>query len=79
MDEWDVLMANRLKALECPADRRSEMPQDPKEIAQVLRFQKSLLHLMQKDSVEAPKPRGPVSVQVRQLNSWTRKVEAKAS
>ena len=78
--DWNRLFRKQLKRAVKPADRTTKMQQDPKEIAQVLRFQKSLLNLMQKDTAEETlKPRGPVSVQVRQLASWARKVNAKAS
>ncbi|GEM_PF-6046403 len=53
--------------------------QDPKEVAQVLRFQQSLMRLVTRGVEEQAKSKGPVAEQTRQLEVWVRKVRARTS
>jgi len=53
--------------------------QQPESLAQILRFQKSLMRLVTLGAEEQAKSKGAVAEQTRQLEVWARKVRAKAS
>jgi|WetSurMetagenome_2_1015567.scaffolds.fasta_scaffold1140411_2 hypothetical protein len=56
------------------------MADEQKELASILSFQKSLLRLVTRGNQEADsaKSKGPAGEHTRQLDSWARKVRAKA-
>jgi len=59
--------------------KNSIMQEETKDLAQILRFQQSLMRLVTRGVEEQAKSKGPVAEQTRQLEVWVRKVRSKAS
>lgn len=57
----------------------STMQDDNSNLAEILRFQQSLMRLVSQGNVEEPKAKGPATEQAQQLEVWVRKVRPKAS
>jgi hypothetical protein len=57
------------------------MSEDPKELSQILRFQRSLLHLVGREEPadENASGKGTASQHALQLDQFVRKVQAKVS
>jgi hypothetical protein len=54
------------------------MPEDLKELAQIMQFQQSLMRLVTRGAEEQAKSQEEVTERARQLEVWVRKVRAKA-
>lgn len=54
------------------------MKPDNANVAEILRFQQSLMNLVTQDSTVKPEVKGPASEQARQLEAWVRQVRPKA-
>ena len=55
------------------------MQEDSKDLAQIMRFQQSLLKLVTRGADEQTKSKGPASEQTRQLEMWVKKVHPKSA
>ncbi|MBI5086262.1 MAG: hypothetical protein HZB13_16905 [Acidobacteria bacterium] len=55
------------------------MREEHKELAEIMRFQQSLLRLVTRGAVEQAKSKGATSDHTEQLEAWVRKVRPKAS
>lgn len=55
-----------------------DMQDESKELAQIMRFQQSLLKLVTRGTNEQTKSKGPASVQTQQLEVWVKKVHSKS-
>ncbi|MBI5281570.1 MAG: hypothetical protein HY858_07820 [Candidatus Solibacter usitatus] len=55
------------------------MQDEHKELAEIMRFQQSLLRLVTRGAAEQAKSTAPASEQTKQLEVWVRKVHPKAN
>ena len=55
------------------------MQEEHKELAEIMRFQQSLMRLVTRGAAEQAKSKAPASEQAEQLEVWVRKVHPKAS
>ena len=58
---------------------KSDMQDDSRDLAQIMKFQQSLLKLVTRGATEQAKSKGPVSEQTQQLEAWVRKVHPKSA
>jgi hypothetical protein len=54
------------------------MKPEDSSLAEILRFQQSLLNLVSQDETVRPEVQGPASEQARQLEAWARQVRPEA-
>ncbi len=58
---------------------KQDMQDETKDLAQIMKFQQSLLKLVTRGSQEQTKSKGPASEQTQQLEAWVRKVHPKSA
>ena len=58
---------------------RTDMQDESKDLAQIMRFQQSLLKLVTRGTEEQTRSKGTASEQTQQLEVWVRKVHAKSA
>jgi len=58
---------------------KTDMQDDTRDVAQIMKFQQSLLKLVTRGTTEQAKSKGPASQQTRQLEVWVRKVHPKSA
>lgn len=56
---------------------KMDMHDESKDLAQIMRFQQSLLKLVTRGTSEQAKSKGPALEQTQQLEAWVRKVHPK--
>ena len=58
---------------------KMDMQDESKDLAQIMRFQQSLLKLVTRGTDEQTRSKGPATQQTQQLEVWVKKVHQKSA